>query len=98
MLEEVMVLSTVKALQRAQYNWTLIFRSSARMRPQTEILNVPVTEVIMYDFWNWFVDKESDNFQANMIVQVNTWCLSSHLHREVGGKIVPVTFFMLNYL
>lgn len=64
----------------------------------TGILSVPITEVIMCDFWNWYIDKEGDNFQSNMIVQVNTWCLCSHLHREVEGKIAPVAFPMLNYL
>lgn len=68
------------------------------MGARTGILNVPITEVIMYDFWSWYVDKEGDNFQADMIVQVNTWCLSRHVRREVGGKIAPVTFLMLNYL
>lgn len=38
--------------QGTQHTWSPFCSSSARVAAQTGILNVCITEVIMYDFWS----------------------------------------------
>lgn len=64
----VTVLSMVWALWGTQHTSNTFSSISARMAAQTGISNILCYWVIMYDFWSWSVDKEGDNFQADILL------------------------------